>query len=102
MEVPRLGVQSELRLLAYTTATATQDPSRVCDLHRSSRQRPILNPLSEVRNRTCNPMVPSGIHFHCAATGIPTVPVVNNQKNSWSCWRDGSLAEKQETGKVFQ
>ena len=27
MEVPRLGVQSELQLPAYTTATATQDPS---------------------------------------------------------------------------
>ena len=28
VEFPRLGVESELRLLAYTTATATQDPSR--------------------------------------------------------------------------
>ena len=27
MEVPRLGVESELRLLAYTTATAMQDLS---------------------------------------------------------------------------
>ena len=27
MEVPRLGVQFELQLLAYTTATATSDPS---------------------------------------------------------------------------
>uniref|UniRef100_A0A8W4FFK4 Fibronectin type-II domain-containing protein n=2 Tax=Sus scrofa TaxID=9823 RepID=A0A8W4FFK4_PIG len=27
MEVPRLGVQSELQLPAYTTATATGDPS---------------------------------------------------------------------------
>ena len=27
MEVPRLGVESELQLPAYTTATATQDPS---------------------------------------------------------------------------
>ena len=26
MEVPRLGVELELRLLAYTTATATRDP----------------------------------------------------------------------------
>ena len=36
MEVPRLGVKSELQLLAYTTAT--QDPSHFCDLHRSSQQ----------------------------------------------------------------
>ena len=30
MEVPRLGVQSEQQLLAYTTATATSDLSGVC------------------------------------------------------------------------
>ena len=52
MEVPRLRVQSELQLLAYTTATATSDPSRVCDLHRSSRQHQILNPLREARDQT--------------------------------------------------
>ena len=34
-EVPRLGVKSELQLLAYTTATAMQDPSHVCKLHHS-------------------------------------------------------------------
>ena len=43
-DVPRLGVESELEPLAYTTATATSDPSRVCHLHHSSRQRRILNP----------------------------------------------------------
>ena len=31
MEVPRLEVASELQLPAYTTATATPDPSLVCD-----------------------------------------------------------------------
>ena len=36
MEVPRLGVKSELQLLAYTTATATRDLSHVCHLHHSS------------------------------------------------------------------
>ena len=36
MEVPRLGVQLELQLLAYTTATATPDLSGVCDLHHGS------------------------------------------------------------------
>ena len=30
MEVPRLGVKSELQLLAYTTATAARDLSHVC------------------------------------------------------------------------
>ena len=52
MEVPRLGVEWELQLPAYTTATATRDLSYVCDLHLSSWQRWILNPLSEASNRT--------------------------------------------------
>ena len=29
MEVPRLGVKSELQLVAYTTAMAMRDPSRL-------------------------------------------------------------------------
>ena len=33
MEVPRLGVHSELYPLAYATATTTQDPSHICDLY---------------------------------------------------------------------
>ena len=48
MEVPRLWFESELQLLSYTTATATQDLSHVCNLHHSSRrQRQIFNPLSK-------------------------------------------------------
>uniref|UniRef100_A0A8D1MKD3 Uncharacterized protein n=1 Tax=Sus scrofa TaxID=9823 RepID=A0A8D1MKD3_PIG len=73
MEVPRLGIKSELPLLAYTTATATPDPSQICDLHHSSWQCWILNPLSEVRDRTLNLMVPSGIRFRCTMTGTPIV-----------------------------
>ena len=38
MKVLRLGVKSDLQLLAYTTATATPDPSHICDLCRSLRQ----------------------------------------------------------------
>ena len=53
MEVPRLGVKLKLERLAYTTATATQDPSRVCNLHHSSWQRQILKPLSEAKDWTC-------------------------------------------------
>ena len=52
-EVPRLGVESELQPLAYATATATPDPRLTCDLHHSSWQRQILNPLSEARDETC-------------------------------------------------
>ena len=49
MEVPRPGVESELQLLADTTATATQDLSRIFDLHHRSRQHWILNPLDATR-----------------------------------------------------
>ena len=61
MEVPRLGVELELQPPAYARATATRDPSRVCNLHHSSRQRRIVNPLSKGRDRTLNLMVPSRI-----------------------------------------
>ena len=53
MEVPRLGVRSELQLPAYARATATPDPSHICNLHHSSRQCPILNPKSEASYQTC-------------------------------------------------
>ena len=38
MEVPRLGVESELQLPAYNTATVSPDLSHNCDLHNSSLQ----------------------------------------------------------------
>ena len=47
------GVKSELQQPAYTTATATLDPSHVCDLHHNSRQHQILNPLGEAKDQTC-------------------------------------------------
>ena len=50
MEAPRLGLESELQLLAYATATATWDPSHVCDLHHSSWQHQIPNLLREARD----------------------------------------------------
>ena len=53
MEVPSLGVTSELQLPAYATATAAWDLSCIYDLHHSSRQCRILNPLGEARDRTC-------------------------------------------------
>ena len=50
MEVPRLGVELELQLLAYTTAIVTLDPNHVCSLHHSPQHCWILNPLSEARD----------------------------------------------------
>ena len=46
MEVPRLGVESELQLPVYTTATTMRDPNHICDLHCGSGQ------LSKARDRT--------------------------------------------------
>ena len=52
MEVLRLGVKPELQLPAYTTAMATRDLSHIYDLHHSSQQCQILNPLIQVRDQT--------------------------------------------------
>ena len=65
MEIFRLGVKSELHLLAYTTAT-TWDPDQVCDLHRSSQQCQIFNPLSKARNWTHILIDTSLVRFHWA------------------------------------
>ena len=40
-------------------------------LHHSSRKHWILNPLSKDRNRTCNLMVPSQIHFAVPLQELP-------------------------------
>ena len=55
MEVPRLGVQSELQVqdTATAAAAATPDPSHISDLYHSLWQRWILNPLSWARDWTC-------------------------------------------------
>ena len=77
LEVPRLGVKSELQLAAYATATVTSDLSRVCDLHHSLWQRWILNPLSKARDQTRILMHTGQIRFCCATTGTPYVQYLN-------------------------
>ena len=52
MEIARLGVESELWLLACTMAKTMCDLSHVCDLHHNSLHRWILNPLSGARDQT--------------------------------------------------
>ena len=68
MEVPRLGVKLDLQLPVYTTATATRDLSHICDLHHSSQQHWIPNPLSEARDWTCVLMDTSQIRYYWATT----------------------------------
>ena len=74
MEVPRLGVESELQLPAFTTAT--EDPSHVCTTDQNSWQCLILNPRSKVRDWAWNLMVPSLIYFRCATMGTPQSPLL--------------------------
>ena len=68
MEISRLRVESELQLPAYTTATAiataTPDPSCLCNLYHSSPQQQILNPLSEARYQTLILMDTSQVRSH--------------------------------------
>jgi len=73
MEVPRLGVETELQLPAYTTATARLDLSHICNPHHSSWQHQILNPLSKARGQTCILMDTSQVHYGRAPTGTPCV-----------------------------
>ena len=72
MEVPRLGVKSELYLLAYTTAIATLALNHVCDLHQSSRQCWILKPLNKAGDWTCILMDASQFCFCWALGGTPS------------------------------
>ena len=71
MEVPRLEVKSELQLLAYPTATATPDSSRICELPHSSRQHHIPDPLSEAGDQTHILMDTSWICFRCTTMVTP-------------------------------
>ena len=57
MEVPRLGIKSELQLLAYTIATAMPYLRCNCNLNQ------ILNPLSEARDQTHIFMDMSWVHY---------------------------------------
>jgi len=76
MEVRRLRAESELQLLIYTTATATPDPSHVCNLHHSSWQCQILNPLSKARDQIWVFTDTSRVSYHWATTGNRTLYLV--------------------------
>ena len=56
--------------------------SHVFDLHHSSRQRQILDPLSKTGDWTRNLMVPSRIRF-CATTGTSAISLNMMHSESW-------------------
>ena len=78
MEIPRLEIKSELQLPTYATATATGDLRCICDLHHSSRQHWILNPLSEARPTSSWILV--GFSDHWAPTGTPKTSLLIHSK----------------------
>ena len=82
MEVPRLGVESELQLPAYTAAPATRDLSFVCHLHHSSQQRWSLNPLSKARDQTQILMDSSRIRFCCPLMKTPYLFILKRANES--------------------
>ena len=53
----------QLHLWVSATATATQGPSHICDLHHSSGQCQILYPLREARDPTRVLMDASGVRY---------------------------------------
>ena len=73
MEVPRVGVESELQLPTYTTAMATLDPSHLCDLRHSLRQHRILNRLTEARDQTL-------LFTDAMSASLPTEPHRNSSE----------------------
>ena len=54
--------ESSQARLAYITATAMPELSHICDLHQSSRQLQILNPLSQARDQACILMDTTQVH----------------------------------------
>ena len=71
MELPKLGVELELQLPAYATAMAMWNWSHICNLHYSSWQHQILNPLSKTRDQTSILMDTRRTRFPWAKTGAP-------------------------------
>ena len=77
MKGPSLGVELQLQLLTYTEATAVGDLSCVCDLHHSSHQPWIFNPLGKARVRTWVLMDISGVCYHCTMIEMPAHSFLN-------------------------
>ena len=86
MEVSRLGVESELQLVAKARATAMQDLNHVCNLYHGLLQRQILNSMTEARDQMCILMDPTWIRFCWAMMRTPSCEsllMVIQKPSSW-------------------
>lgn len=79
-------------------ATATQDPSRICNLHLSTQPHRIFKPFSEAGDRTQNFMITSRIRLHCATVGTPRshffcgfIYTCSFKNHRWDCLMSASL-----------
>ena len=69
MEIPRLGVKSELQMLAYTTATVMQDLSQIW-AKSVAQVMATPDPRPTEQDQELNPH--PQIRFQCATMGTPT------------------------------
>ena len=58
-----------------------QDLSRVCDLHHSSQQHRVINPLSKGRDQTSWFLV--RFVNHCATTELPNLHIIKKKKKNF-------------------
>ena len=72
MEVPLLGIELELELPSYATATAMHDQSYMT-LHHSSWQLWNFNQMSTARYHTHVLTDSSCVHYLGAMTGTPSI-----------------------------
>ena len=75
----QIGTAAEI----YIIATAIPDLSCICNLHHSSWQCWITDPLSEARDQTHIHIDTSQICFHCATMGIPSVYFLKLEVPLW-------------------
>ena len=73
MEVPRLGIKSELQLLATATATATPDLSESATYTTAHSNARSFDPLSKARDGTQILIDSSRVCFHCTTAGTPKI-----------------------------
>ena len=85
MEVASLGVDLELHLPATATATAMWDLNHICNLHHSSWQHWIPDPLSKVKDQTHILINTSWIRFCAQKWEIPAYIFFNACSNLCIC-----------------